>query len=125
MEFIWKWKEGYYSTAYQGAVESPEGEVTPLYKDKNNPNNLQLADKDFLRETILFYGFPLPEHMQTTLEKQTAIQEKYTVELQALLQSINVERILNPESDTSALVEKYTTLRDEMRDKINEVEHNG
>ena len=70
--YVWEIENGLiYSTAAAAFVTDASMEqVTPLYSDTSDPAHKILADKAFLRETLLFYGFPVGE--AATLQDLTA-----------------------------------------------------
>ena len=118
---IWQTQVGFFSTEVMDFVTDTPTEFVPLYSDTTDAENLVLADKAFLRQTVLFYGYGIPFALQSKLEKQEAIQAEYAPRLQSVLQAADAARLTNPDADTSALAAMYTDLRNEMRDKINEV----
>jgi hypothetical protein len=74
----WKINDGrVYGSEEQAFVDessAPEGEVRLLYVDTSDPDNLIVANAEFLRQTVLFYGLPLGDELKTRQEKNQDIQ---------------------------------------------------
>ena len=49
------------------------GQIVALYADTSDTENLVVADAAFLRETVLFYGFPLAEVLKTDEDRRADI----------------------------------------------------
>ena len=75
MDFFRNTRDGIYSSAQAAFIEAaPEGaEVTPLYESTAEPDHPVLAGKEYLRDTVLFYGLRLGEDIKTTADKRADI----------------------------------------------------
>jgi len=70
--YYWKINTGQIYGAEEGKFieELPTGaELTPLYSDTSDPTDLVLADKAYLRQTVLFYGLRLGDSLKNRLDK--------------------------------------------------------
>lgn len=117
---IWQTQTGFFSTEVMGFVEHPTG-FTPLYSDTSDPDNLALADKAFLRETLLFYGFSIPPVLQNSLEKREAIQAAYTTRLIELQEAKSGAEMRDDAESVTEIKAEYMALLQKMNQKIQEV----
>ncbi|MDR1125863.1 MAG: hypothetical protein LBM64_07375 [Deltaproteobacteria bacterium] len=96
-DYVWKTQLGFFSTATMSFVEE-QAEYIPLYMDTTDPENLLLADKDFLRGTITFYGFQLPEILLTLQERIQVFMNKIQARLDNFARTRGYDSVLSAAS---------------------------
>jgi len=121
MNYIWQTQDGFFSTAAMDFVPNPD-EYSPLYSDTSDPDNLVLADKAFLRRTLLFYGFPLAPAVMNRLDKIQAIQAEYAPQLTTLQEAYASAQILD-NGEAEEIQQEYKQILQEMQEKIQAVPH--
>ena len=119
---VWQTQLGYFSTESMGFVENP-GEFTPLYSDTGDPENLVLADKAFLRQTLVFYGYPVAEALKNRLDKIQDIQAEYAPLLTGLQEAKTGAEMRDDADDVAEIKAEYMALLQEMNGKIQAVPH--
>lgn len=97
-----------------GDIGDPSGQVIPLYSD-GKP-----AGVEYLRKTIVFYGFDLGE-LKNRLEKIQAIQAGYTPQLKLLQDAKAGAELRDDDDEIGEIKDEYTALLNEMNAKIQAV----
>lgn len=78
------------------------------------------AGVDYLRKTIVFYGYDLGE-LKNRLEKIRAIQAEYAPQLTLLQEAKAGAEMRDDTEDVTAIKAEYVALLQEMNDKIQAV----
>lgn len=113
MDYFWKIADGrIWSSATAGFVGEvpPEEPVISLYA------NGIVGDVEYLRNTIMFYGFNLGE-LKNRLEKVQDIQTEYAPQLTALQEAYAAAQMLG-NGETEEFQQEYKQLLREMQEKI-------
>lgn len=114
--YYWQIDDGRIWSADAAAfVVAPDGaEVTALYTDSHP------AGVDYLRKTIIFYGYDLGE-LKNRLEKIQEIQAEYAPQLTLLQEAKSGAEMRDDSEDITDIKAEYTALLQEMNDKIQAV----
>ena len=119
-DFTWRTQLGVYSTAAGDFIPDTGDEtIVDLYRDTTSP--LVLADKAYLRQTLIFYGLPLGEAIKTRLDKIRDIQAEYAPQLAELQEAKSGAEMRDDAGDVAEIKAEYTALLQEMNQRIQEV----
>ena len=122
--YYWKIDTGHvYGAAERSFVDvAPEGaDIVTLYSDTSDPANMVVADKAYLRKTVLFYGYDLGDELKNRLDKIQSIQAEYAPILTELQEAKNSADLRDDAEDAAAIKAEYQAALEEMRQKIQEV----
>ena len=122
--YYWKTDTGQvYGAAERSFVDvAPEGaDIVTLYSDTSDPANMVVADKAYLRKTVLFYGYDLGDELKNRLDKIQSIQAEYAPILTELQEAKNSADLRDDAEDAAAIKAEYQAALEEMRQKIQEV----
>lgn len=122
--YYWKIDTGQvYGAAERSFVDvAPEGaDIVTLYSDTSDPANMVVADKAYLRKTVLFYGYDLGDELKNRLDKIQSIQAEYAPILTELQEAKNSADLRDDAEDAAAIKAEYQAALEEMRQKIQEV----
>ena len=122
--YCWKIDTGQvYGAAERSFVDvAPEGaDIVTLYSDTSDPANMVVADKAYLRKTVLFYGYDLGDELKNRLDKIQSIQAEYAPILTELQEAKNSADLRDDAEDAAAIKAEYQAALEEMRQKIQEV----
>ena len=119
---VWKTQAGFYSMEDQAFIEEPgEREYVPLYMDTSDPDNLILADKEFIRATLIFYNLPVGGEVKISMDKIKDIQDIYIPQLTVLREAKAGAEMRDDADDVAEIKAEYMALLQEMNQKIQAV----
>ncbi len=84
-DYIWQTQDGFYSTAEGAYVQNPE-QYSPLYM-RDSDGLLLLADEEYLRTQLVFYGFDIPFDIMVQEEQIKAIKSAVQYRLDSFAQT--------------------------------------
>lgn len=84
--YTWLTQDGYFSTEKMCFIDSPEDYIA-LYMDTTDPINPILSDINFLKKTLVFYGFTIPFGLMTQDEQIKEIKKAIQYSLDSFVQT--------------------------------------
>lgn len=103
MHYYWEIDDGriWDATNARFVLGVEAGKITPLYQDG------EPAGVDYLRKTILFYGYKLGLEIMKKAEIQDFFTSQIQLYLDAFAQSIGYDGILSATTYATSMVEKF------------------